>query len=102
MMPRMEVIGYVPGRYRLVAVLWLSFLMAGLATMVFFAAIDPMTLKDCVEFPEVGRTAAYTIGFFLFWLLTASSSLLCLSFLYPRKPAPDLTMAPAQHREQPS
>jgi hypothetical protein len=86
MKPLMEDIGYVPGPYRLIAVLWLSFLMAGMATTVFFAAIDPLELKACVDFPEVSRTAAYTIGFLLFWLLTASSSLLCLFFLYPRRP----------------
>ena len=85
----MEEIGYVPGPYRLLAVLWLSFLMAGMATAVFFAAIDPMALKACVDFPELGRTAAYTVGFLLFWLLTSSSSLLCLFFLYPRRPSAD-------------
>jgi hypothetical protein len=83
--PLIEEIGYVPGPFRLLAVLWLSFLMAGLATMVYFAAIDPMQLQPCVDFPVVSRTAAYTIGFLLFWLLTASSSLLCLFFLYPRR-----------------
>jgi len=83
----METIGYVPGPYRVIAVLWLTFLMAGLATMVFFAAIDPVELKRCVDFPEVSRIAAYTIGFLLFWLLTASSGLMCLFFLYPRMPA---------------
>ncbi|MFO1436230.1 MAG: hypothetical protein U1F34_07760 [Gammaproteobacteria bacterium] len=35
--------------------------------------------------PEVSRTAAYTMSFLLFWLLTASSSILCLFFLYPRR-----------------
>jgi hypothetical protein len=85
MKPVMEEIGYVPGPYRLLAALWLTFLMAGVATTVFFAAIDPLELKACVDFPEVSRTAAYTVGFFLFWLLTASSGLLCLFFLYPRR-----------------
>ena len=57
--------------------------MAGLATMVFFAAIDPMQLKYCVDFPEVNRTTAYSIGFLLFWLLTAASSLFTILLLYP-------------------
>ena len=88
MRPVLEEIGYVPGPYRLVAVAWLSFLMAGLATMVFFAAIDPLELQPCLNFPEVSRTAAYTIGFLLFWLLTAASSLVSLFFLYPRRAVP--------------
>lgn len=77
---RTDNIPYAP---RIIAVLWLSFLMAGAATGVFFSAIDPMELRNCVDFPEVNRTAAYSIGFFLFWLLTASSSLLAVFFTYP-------------------
>lgn len=82
-----EQVKYVPEPQRLIAILWLSFVMAGIATAVFFTAVDPLDLKQCVEFPEVGRTAAYTIGFFLFWLLTCSSSLLTTYFLYPRNPS---------------
>jgi len=70
---------------RIAATLWLSFLMAGIATGVFFSVIDPLDLKYCVNFPEVNRTTAYSIGFFLFWLLTASSSLLAVFFIYPSK-----------------
>ena len=78
--------GDIPRNQRVIAAMWLSFLMAGIATGVFFSAIDPMELKYCVEFPEVSRTAAYSIGFFLFWLLTASSSLLAVFFIYPSHP----------------
>jgi hypothetical protein len=31
-------------------------------------------------FPDLSRLGAYTIGFFLFWMLTASTSLLDLLF----------------------
>ncbi len=75
--------GHIPRTQRIIAVLWLSFLMAGAATGIFFSTIDPLELKYCVSFPEVSRTGAYTIGFFLFWLLTASSSLLAVFFTYP-------------------
>ncbi len=78
-------IGKTATFYRVAAVMWLSFLMAGVATGAFFSAIDPLQLKPCVDFPEVGRTAAYSIGFLLFWLLTSSSSLLSVFFLYPTK-----------------
>lgn len=82
-MPVWDKTGKIPKTQRIIAALWLSFLMAGIATGVFFSAIDPMELKYCVDFPEVSRTAAYSIGFFLFWLLTASSSLLTVFFIYP-------------------
>jgi hypothetical protein len=75
--------GRIPRTQRIIAVLWLSFLMAGAATGIFFSTIDPLELKYCISFPEVSRTGAYTIGFFLFWLLTASSSLLAVFFTYP-------------------
>jgi len=75
--------GRIPRTQRIITVLWLSFLMAGVATGIFFSSIDPLELKYCVSFPEVSRTGAYTIGFFLFWLLTAASSLLAVFFTYP-------------------
>ena len=64
-------------------VLWISFLTATVATGVFFSAIDPLALQYCVSFPEVSRLGAYTIGFFLFWLLTAATSMLAVFFVYP-------------------
>jgi hypothetical protein len=81
--------GTIPRPQRIIAVLWLSFLMAGVATGVFFSAIDPIELRNCVEFPEVNRTAAYSIGFFLFWLLTSSSSLLAVFFIHPSEGTTD-------------
>tara|TARA_R110000782_G_scaffold247564_3_gene334374 strand:- start:7966 stop:8220 length:255 start_codon:yes stop_codon:yes gene_type:complete len=78
-------IGSTSFKQRIATVLWLSFLMAGIATGFFFSVIDPLELKYCVGFPEVNRTAAYSIGFLLFWLLTATSSLLSALFIYPTK-----------------
>jgi hypothetical protein len=75
--------GRIPPLQRVIAVLWLSFLTAGIATGVFFSAIDPMELRYCVDFPEVSRTAAYSIGFFLFWLLAGGTGLLSVYFTYP-------------------
>lgn len=71
----------VPARFG--AVLWLSFLLAALATGIFFSIVDPEELRFCVSLPEVSRSAAYTIGFFLFWLLTAASGVLAVAFTYP-------------------
>ncbi len=78
-------VGSMSVAQRIATVLWLSFLMAGIATGCFFSVIDPFELQYCVDFPEMSRTGAYSIGFFLFWLLTASSSLLSAFFVYPTK-----------------
>jgi hypothetical protein len=86
--------GEIPVRARIVAVLWLSFLTAAAATGVFFSAIDPLELRYCVEFPELGRLGAYTVGFLLFWLLTASTSLLAVFFTHPSRAADDSPRTP--------
>jgi hypothetical protein len=69
---------------RVGAIAWPSFFAAGVATMVFFAFVDPLELRD-MTFPEVGisRSMGYTIGFFAFWLATASSSLFTWWLLRP-------------------
>jgi len=69
---------------RLGAILWPSFFAAGVATMLFFAVVDPLLLRD-MTFPELkmGRMAGYTIGFFLFWTATAASSLFTWLLLRP-------------------
>jgi hypothetical protein len=69
---------------RLGAILWPSFFAAGVATMVFFAFVDPLALRD-LTFPSLPLTRGlgYTIGFFTFWLSTASSSLFTWILLRP-------------------
>ncbi|NEZ04492.1 hypothetical protein G4Y73_10065 [Wenzhouxiangella sp. XN201] len=73
-----------PLAQRLGAILWPSFFAAGVATMLFFALIDPLELRD-ITFPELelSRMAGYTIGFFLFWAATAASSLFTWLLLRP-------------------
>ncbi len=52
------------------AILWPSFIFAGLASMLFFASFDPHELAYLATFPfEITPTEGYTIGFILFWLL---------------------------------
>ena len=69
---------------RVGAIVWPSFFAAGVATMVFFAFVDPLALRD-MTFPEVAitRSMGYTIGFFMFWLATASASLFTWLLLRP-------------------
>ncbi|WP_376695822.1 hypothetical protein [Wenzhouxiangella sp. EGI_FJ10305] len=73
-----------PLAQRLGAILWPSFFAAGVATMVFFAIVDPLMLRD-MTFPELemSRMAGYTVGFFLFWSATAASSLFTWLLLRP-------------------
>ena len=77
------------GRWRLRllgSVLWPSFLTAGVATMVFFANIDPETLRSqTLPDWDISRQAGYTIGFLMFWAVTAASSLLSV-FLFRTPP----------------
>lgn len=56
--------------------LWVSFLMACIATAIFFAMFDPVLLGHITTWPiELTRLQGYSIGFFLFWLLISVSSL---------------------------
>lgn len=61
-------------------VLWPSFLAACVGELLFFAAVDPLVLRDAGPrlFADMGREAGYALGFFLFWALGAVSSLLTL------------------------
>ena len=69
---------------RMGAILWPSFFAAGVATMVFFAFVDPLALRD-LTFPSLPLTRGlgYTIGFFMFWLATASASAFTWILLRP-------------------
>ena len=66
------------------AVLWPSFFAACVATMVFFAFVDPLQLRD-ITFPgiDISRETGYSIAFFMFWLATASASLFTWILLRP-------------------
>ena len=82
-----------PLAQRIGAILWPSFFAAGVSTMVFFAFVDPLELRD-MTFPdiEISRGLGYTIGFFMFWLATASASCFTWILLRPasrfNKPLP--------------
>ncbi len=62
-------------RQAIAIVVWVSFLIAAVATMVFFALFDPEILAGLLdEGLEIGREAGYAVGFFFFWILTAVCS----------------------------
>ncbi len=64
-------------------ILWPSFLMAGVASGLVFALIDPLDVAIFGYFrPE--RDVLYAAGFFFFWLVAALSSMLTL-YMLPRE-----------------
>ena len=66
------------------AILWPSFFAAGVATMVFFALVDPDELREITWAElELSRMGGYTIGFFMFWACTFSASLFTSMLLRP-------------------
>ena len=75
-----------PLAQRIGAIAWPSFFAAGVATMVFFAFVDPLALRD-LTFPDLPltRELGYTVGLFMFWAATASSSLFTWILLRPAR-----------------
>lgn len=65
---------------RVIWILWPSFIVGGIATVVFFTLFDPRELALFGSELSVSRLAVYSIGFFAFWLLAATSSALTCFF----------------------
>ncbi len=65
---------------RLIWILWPSFIVAGVATVVFFTVFDPRELELFGQQLGLSRLAVYSIGFFAFWLFAAASSTLTCFF----------------------
>jgi hypothetical protein len=56
-------------------VVWISFLSASVATMLFFAVFDPVELLRSYDSDTtIGRQGGYAIGFFFFWFISAGCS----------------------------
>lgn len=65
---------------------WCSFLVAAVATMVFFAWVDPLSLAEVTEPPlGVDRMTGYAIGFFFFWAVAAGSAALTVYLIRTRR-----------------
>ena len=54
----------IPTIQKVIAILWPSFLTAGIATILFFTAFDPQLLMAVGGYEPVSRIGGYTIGFF--------------------------------------
>jgi hypothetical protein len=70
----------VPRTQKCIAVLWPSFMVAIVATGLFFSAFDPEDLFPFGEQTEISRLGVYSIGFLLFWLVSAISGIGTLYF----------------------
>ena len=70
----------VPKSQKCIAVLWPSFMVAIIATGFFFSAFDPDDLYPFGEQTGVSRLGVYSIGFLLFWLVSAISGIGTLYF----------------------
>lgn len=56
-------------------VVWISFLVAAITTMVFFALFDPTDLAALLdEELDISHDAGYAAGFFFFWIFCAICS----------------------------
>ena len=57
-------------------VFWPAFIAAGIAETVFFTVIDPQQLYLLGHPVVLPPIATYSIGFLMFWLICAGSSLM--------------------------
>ena len=64
----------IPRAQQIISVLWPSFLVAIVASGVFFSAFNPLDLIPFNLDIDISPLAAYSIGFFLFWILAIISS----------------------------
>ena len=70
----------IPCTQQVIAVLWPSFIVAIVASGLFFSAFNP---KDLVPFNldiDISPLAIYSVGFLLFWITAIISSLGTLYF----------------------
>jgi len=70
----------IPPAQQAISVLWPSFLTAIVASGVFFSAFNPLDLVPFNLDIDISPLAAYSIGFFIFWMLSIISSLGTLYF----------------------
>ncbi|HEY9397059.1 MAG TPA: hypothetical protein VIQ28_07110 [Burkholderiales bacterium] len=83
---------------RAIWVLWPSFIVAGVAEVVFFTLIDPMSLQIFDEAHDLGRTTVYSIAFFALWLFAATSSALTCFF---QRTAAEINRCPLTPTQRP-
>ena len=72
-------------------VAWCSFLAASVATMVFFAIVDPAPFADAPTADGSSRMTLYSLGFFFFWAICGGAAALTAFMLNaPAAPPPEV------------
>lgn len=72
------------------AVLWPSFVMAGVLEALVFALVDPQALGGNAAFQglELSRQGVYTLAFFVFWAVIAAAGAMTTWLLRGEAPPP--------------
>jgi fructose-specific phosphotransferase system IIC component len=79
-------------------VLWPAFIAAGVAEIVFFTVIDPQQLYLFGRAVQLPAIATYSIGFLMFWLICAGSSLMTF-FMLPKEVKSALQRHAGEHHD---
>lgn len=58
-------------RRRLMAIGWPAFLAASVLELVVFGVLDPQALEGVLDVLSLSRQGVYTLGFFVFWAISA-------------------------------
>jgi len=64
----------IPRIQQAISVLWPSFIVAIVASGLFFSAFNPRDLVPYNIDIDISPLAAYSVGFFIFWIIAAVSS----------------------------
>jgi len=64
----------IPRIQQAISVLWPSFIVAIVATGIFFSAFNPRDLVPYNLDIDISPLAAYSVGFFIFWIIALVSS----------------------------
>ena len=77
-----------PFRERALLILWPAFLMAGVLEMMVFAVVDPSSMHWFGAEPiEWSRSAVYSVTFFIFWGVIATSGAITALLEEPGPPS---------------
>ncbi len=71
---------------RLAVVVWVSFIVAAIQTMGFFAAFDPVLMGQLATFNvELTAIQGYTFGFIFFWIFNLVTAFIVgIAMVLPR------------------
>lgn len=64
-----DVVDWPRERQKAGVLVWISFLIACVFSVVLFAFLDPLAIVDAIDSPAIeSRNAGYAIGFVFLWL----------------------------------